>query len=391
MNRLALAVLLSLSSPLAFAQASAFRYDPAKAFAPGTHLHYTKSNRDGSKPWHFEIYVQSPTRINVIKWVEGNTDFVEIMADIDPARAMPIVLQQFNTAASRREPRMHVDAAFADGKAMLKAQLADGPQFDLKGSGDLMNFWGFDLAGVNFMLPHLADPTRSFTMAFADPNRAGADGSPVLVDNATFGYVGEETIDGVVSRKYSLSGPFFGDQVGTVWVGRDSGRIERAEHPIRTSTDWDDWKLEFERVEQTDANAWEKHKLDLADAQRVGKPAASAAGAMKKAYEAGGADGVDAAFKAAADYRASIDAGLEGDYNTFGYALLGFGKTDDAIRVFERVARDYPTSANAWDSLGEAQAEAGRKQDAIASYRKALKLDPKNAHAAQQSEALAKQ
>src|SRR5688572_20297670 len=148
MNRFALAALTALASPIAFAQVEAFRFDAAKAFPPGTHLHYTKSNRDGSKPWHFEIYVQSPTRINVIKWVEGNTDFVEIMADIDPARAMPVVLQQFNIASSRREPRMHVDAVFADGLAMLKAQLVDGPQFDLQGSSDLMNFWGFDLAGV---------------------------------------------------------------------------------------------------------------------------------------------------------------------------------------------------------------------------------------------------
>lgn len=61
----------------------------------------------------------------------------------------------------------------------------------------------------------------------------------MLVERATLKPVGEETIDGVVSRKYALAGAFFGDRVGTVWVGRDSGRIERAEHAVRTSTDWD--------------------------------------------------------------------------------------------------------------------------------------------------------
>ena len=119
----------------------------------------------------------------------------------------------------------------------------------------------------------------------------------------------------------------------------------------------------------------------------MGKPAASAAGAMKRAYDQGG---IDAAFAAAVDYRKSIDAALEGDFNTFGYALLGFGKTDDALRVFERIARDHPDSANAWDSLGEAQAAAGHTADAITSYRKSLKLDPKNTHAREQIEALSK-
>jgi hypothetical protein len=388
MHKLTLTLLAALASPLAFAQSAAFDYDSAKAPPTGTLLHYTKSNRDGSKPWHVEIYVQSPTRINVIKWVEGNTDFVEIMADIDTTLAMPIVLQQWNTAGGRREPRLSMRGLPGEGGPTLKAQLADGPSFDLRATTPApFNFWGFDLAGLGFMLPHWSTPEQPLELWFADPNRANADGSPVLVERATLKPVGEETIDGVVSRKYALAGAFFGDRVGTVWVGRDSGRIERAEHAVRTSTDWDDWKLEFERAETIDGNAWEKHKLELADAQRMGKPAASAAGAMKRAYDQGG---IDAAFAAAVDYRKSIDAALEGDFNTFGYALLGFGKTDDALRVFERVARDHPDSANAWDSLGEAQAAAGHTADAITSYRKSLKLDPKNTHAREQIEALSK-
>lgn len=388
MNKLAFALLPFLASPLALAQSAAFRYDAAKAPPPGTLLHYTKSNRDGSKPWHVEIYVQSPTRINVIKWVEGHADFVEIMADIDPALAMPTILQQWNTAAGRREPRLALVAVPGKTGPGLRAQLADGPSFELQATTAApFNFWGFDLAGLGFMLPHWRTPEQPLELWFADPNRAHADGSPVLVERATLKLVGEEIIDGVASRKYELAGPFFGDQVGTVWVGRDSGRIERAEHPVRTSTDWDDWKLEFERAETIDGNTWEKHKLELADAQRAGQPATSAAGLMKRAYEQGG---VEAAFAAAADYRASVEAALEGDLNTFGYALLGFGKTDDAIRVFERVVRDHPNSANAWDSLGEARAAAGRTTEAIESYRRSLKLDPKNAHARAQIEALSK-
>jgi hypothetical protein len=386
MNRLVPTVLtLAIASSLQAAEPT-FRFDPARATPTGTLLHFTKSNRDGSEPWHFEVYYQSPTRIDVIKWVEGASDFVEVMADLDPARGMPIAVQQWNTANGRREPRLATVAAFTGTGSQLAVQLADGGRFDLKATTHApFNFWGFDLAGLGVMLPHLAQPDQPFEVWFADPNRPNADGSPILVERATFEPVGEETIDGVVTRKYRLAGPFFGDQVGTVWIGKDNGRIERAEHPVPTSTDWNDWKLEFERAERMDSIAWEQFKLKLADAQRAGKPAASAAGAMKKAYDA---NGIAAAFQAVTDYRQSIDDALEGDYNTFGYALLGFGKHEDALRVFEHAVKQWPKSANAWDSLGEAQAEAGQRERAIASYRQALKLDPKHAHAAEQIQAL---
>ncbi len=171
MHKLTLTLLAALASPLAFAQSAAFDYDSAKAPPTGTLLHYTKSNRDGSKPWHVEIYVQSPTRINVIKWVEGNTDFVEIMADIDTTLAMPIVLQQWNTAGGRREPRLSMRGLPGEGGPTLKAQLADGPSFDLKATTPApFNFWGFDLAGLGFMLPHWSTPEQPLELWFADPN-----------------------------------------------------------------------------------------------------------------------------------------------------------------------------------------------------------------------------
>jgi Tetratricopeptide repeat len=378
MKRLLASILITLATPAAFAQAEAFRHDALKAIKPGTVLHYTKSNRDGSEPWHFDVYYQSPTRINVIKWFAGANDFVEVMADIDPARAMPVAMQQWNTASARREPRMSVRAEFDADGTHLHAQLVDGPQFKLSSDIGPLHFWGFDLAGLGFMLPHLAEPTKSFGIAFADPNRPGKDGAPVLVGRATFEYQGEETIDGAVTRKYKLSGPVLADQVGAIWVNRDNGLLERAEHPIPTSTDWTDWKLELESVETMDGSAWERFKLELADAQRAQRPAASAAAAMKKAFDEGG---VDAAFAAAADFRKAFEASLEGDFNTLGYTVLGAKRFDDAVRIFERVVHDYPKSANAWDSLGEAQAEAGRAREAIASYRRALKLDPNNEHA----------
>ena len=67
--------------------------------------------------------------------------------------------------------------------------------------------------------------------------------------------------------------------------------------------------------------------------------------------------------------------------NAVGYDFLRDGKTDEAIRLFQRNVEEYPESANVWDSLGEAYAAAGKKDLAIANYEKSLELDPKNENA----------
>jgi len=41
----------------------------------------------------------------------------------------------------------------------------------------------------------------------------------------------------------------------------------------------------------------------------------------------------------------------------------------------------YPGSSNTYDSLGEAYADRGRKDEAIRCYRRSLELNPKNANA----------
>ena len=67
----------------------------------------------------------------------------------------------------------------------------------------------------------------------------------------------------------------------------------------------------------------------------------------------------------------------ENGVNNFGYwVLTAKNQPLMAIKVFIANARLHPTSANMFDSLGEAYAKSGNKQKAIESYRHALKIDP---------------
>ncbi len=76
--------------------------------------------------------------------------------------------------------------------------------------------------------------------------------------------------------------------------------------------------------------------------------------------------------------------------NAAGYALLQYGKVNEAIELFTFLVEEFPQSANAWDSRGEAYMRAGNKELAIADYEKSLELNPDNENAKRMLEQLQK-
>lgn len=66
----------------------------------------------------------------------------------------------------------------------------------------------------------------------------------------------------------------------------------------------------------------------------------------------------------------------EAELNVYGYQLLGLNQHDKAIEVLALVTQRFPRSANAWDSLGEAYATKGDKDNAIKNFKKSLSLNP---------------
>ncbi len=67
---------------------------------------------------------------------------------------------------------------------------------------------------------------------------------------------------------------------------------------------------------------------------------------------------------------------VEGPMNALGYELLGQGRVDEAVAVFELNVEAYPRSANVYDSLGDGFRARGDREAAIAAYQKALEVDP---------------
>ena len=67
---------------------------------------------------------------------------------------------------------------------------------------------------------------------------------------------------------------------------------------------------------------------------------------------------------------------VEDAMNRLGYTLLAKKRNADAVEVFRLNAESYPTSANVYDSLGDALVAAGLNEEAIKSYEKAVAIDP---------------
>ena len=62
--------------------------------------------------------------------------------------------------------------------------------------------------------------------------------------------------------------------------------------------------------------------------------------------------------------------------NRMGYSLLGEKRYKEAISIFQMNTQDFPKSANAYDSLAEAQFTSGDLPHALENYRRALDVDP---------------
>ncbi len=71
----------------------------------------------------------------------------------------------------------------------------------------------------------------------------------------------------------------------------------------------------------------------------------------------------------------------EDELTMYGYGLLWADKPEEALGIFQLIARQFPESANAYDSLGEAYLVLGQKERALEHYRQSLAMNPDNFNA----------
>ena len=97
---------------------------------------------------------------------------------------------------------------------------------------------------------------------------------------------------------------------------------------------------------------------------------------LEEAVAAGDLDRATALFETARSATIHRFVDFEPVVNALGYRFLGRDEIPHAIAVFELNAQAYPGSANVHDSLGEAFAAAGRREEALAAYQRSLEIDP---------------
>ena len=110
-------------------------------------------------------------------------------------------------------------------------------------------------------------------------------------------------------------------------------------------------------------------------------PRLSVAPAVLTAIDAQGVEAGVARYRQLRGGDAAAYDFAEGELNGLGYTLLGRGDVAGAVRILELNTEQFPGSSNAFDSLGEALARAGRRADAARAYTRALELDPHNLNA----------
>ncbi|MGH7606844.1 MAG: tetratricopeptide repeat protein, partial [Gemmatimonadales bacterium] len=107
--------------------------------------------------------------------------------------------------------------------------------------------------------------------------------------------------------------------------------------------------------------AYEPGRLEREVLATLDRGDSAAAAALVRAYDA---DPVNR-------YR---DAAPE--LNAVAYRLLRAHREREAVAVFELNVRVHPRYTNGWDSLGEAYVRSGRRDDAIAAFRRAVAIQP---------------
>jgi Flp pilus assembly protein TadD len=134
----------------------------------------------------------------------------------------------------------------------------------------------------------------------------------------------------------------------------------------------------------------ERGVLDVLYRRPPASPQLSVAEEVAGVLSTKGLDAALARQRALASGPTAGRAVSESELIALGRDLLRQGQTTAGVAILRQVTESSPTSAPAWDALGDALAAAGEKNEAVRSYAKSLQLEPGDTHALERLTALAK-
>ena len=119
--------------------------------------------------------------------------------------------------------------------------------------------------------------------------------------------------------------------------------------------------------------------LALLDYELYNAPSALARAAIARKFRSGGIDAAMVEYHRLQEE--NPEATPEKLLNDLGYSLLNQARFKDAIRAFRENIAAYPTSANVYDSMGDAYLADGHPTAARDAYLRAAQLDSTNVRA----------
>jgi pimeloyl-ACP methyl ester carboxylesterase len=244
--------------PPSFALVKEISYDPERVPA-GTVYHYTKSNPDGTGRQDLSVIVAG-SRVEVFRRPPGawNGDLMVLFMDWPNGSARRVEAWSVEGGGGRQ-----LEAVFEalPAEKALRGELffLGRPAETIAAPASPWHLWSLDLTSLAATLPHLADPAESFTFGVVrldfTPNQ-----TPFRYDGrVTATPAGNEDRGGVPTVRYKLSGEGLEGREGSLWVARDSGRLQDLEI-ASAGGDKPGLKLHLEKVERVDQAGWEKFR-----------------------------------------------------------------------------------------------------------------------------------
>lgn len=258
-----LAVVLFLLATTTSAQISpaAFKYDKKRAVPVGTVLHYVKTNIDGTKPEYVSQYISNADTLESFKFhIKGDRAGL-VIAEMDWKHFAAGKLTSWRVYEDdKRELFGTIEFDFSAKTGTTKIpSVSDKPDsFTLPLSPT--HLYNFDLASLNFALPHLRNPKGEFVFGIADPTFGASDKLVEYKGEVTMKFLADETRNSVRTRKYSVNGKGLQNKGGYIWVNKEHGWMEDMEIELPDNPEWKSFKLKLLRRETMTKTAWDEFR-----------------------------------------------------------------------------------------------------------------------------------